>query len=141
MTNAATFEDTFNLLCGDKIGEGIHRTVYECSLRPDLVVKVENSNLRYFANVLEMTFWNDHSAYKAVSRWLAPCKYLSPDGRVMLQQRVDPLPIGKSLPDRLPAFLTDHKKENFGVLNGKVVCVDYAMTITNPSTRLTKVHW
>ena len=39
--NGATYEDAFNLLCGKLLGEGIHRKVFECRLRDDLVVKVE----------------------------------------------------------------------------------------------------
>lgn len=140
--NAATFKDAFNLLCGEKLGSGVHRTVFECRLRPELVVKVEDSgDWRYFANVQEQKFWNDHSFYKAVSQWLAPCEYLSPDGRLLLQRRVDPLPAKAKLPDKLPAFLTDVKRSNWGMLDGKLVCCDYAMTIPNPSLRLRKVSW
>lgn len=69
--NGATYEDAFNLLCGKLVGEGIHRKVFECRLRDDLVVKVEpEENWRYFANVLEMRFWNDHEHYKKVADWL-----------------------------------------------------------------------
>lgn len=139
MINAAAFEDAFNLLCGDKLGEGIHRTVFACRLRPDLVVKVETSGeWRYFANVQEMKFWNDHEHREAVAKWLAPCEYLSPDGRILLQQRVEPLRATDAMPDKLPAFLTDIKRDNFGLLGGRLVCTDYAMTIPNPNLRLRK---
>lgn len=141
MSDNATFEDAFNLLCGDKIGEGIHRTVYRCRIRDDLVVKVENGDCRYFANVMEDKFHADHSHYDKVMRWLAPCEYLSPDGRILLQRRTQPLRDNDKLPDKIPAFLTDIKRENFGWLGGKMVCHDYAMTIPNPSVRLRKAHW
>lgn len=141
MSNAATFEDCFNLLCGDKIGEGIHRTVYECKIRPDLVVKVENQNLRYFANVLEDKFWIDHQYHKDVVKWLAPIEFLSPDARILLMKRVRPVHNTDKLPDKLPTFLTDIKRSNFGWLDGKLVCVDYAMTLPNPSLRLRKANW
>lgn len=135
------FEDTFNLLCGRKLNAGIHRTVYECRLRADLVVKVEtDEDLRSFANVRESLFWGDHEDHSAVARWLAPCEYLSPDGRVLLQRRCEPLR-ADDLPDRLPSFLTDIKAENFGWLDGRVVCVDYATTLTTVSTRLVKADW
>jgi hypothetical protein len=138
----ATFEDTFSLLCGAKIGGGIHRTVYECTLRPDLVVKVENNDVwRHFANVHEMKFWSDNQHFAAVAKWLAPCDYMSPDGRVLLQRRVQPLPHGYIMPEQLPGFLTDWKRENYGLLDNRFVCVDYAMTIPNPSRRLRKVTW
>lgn len=140
--NGATYEDAFNLLCGKLLGEGIHRKVFECRLRDDLVVKVEaETDWRYFANVLEMRFWNDHEHYKKVADWLAPCEYLSPDGRILLQRRVSPIIERSVLPEQVPAFLSDLKPENFGMLDGRLVCLDYALTIPNPSTRLKKVDW
>lgn len=141
MSEAATFEDAFNLLCGKQLGEGIHRKVFECKLRPELVVKVENDDLRYFANVFEQKFWSDHQYCAKVARWLAPCEYLSPDARLLLQRRVDPIRDADALPDKLPSFLTDVKRDNFGLLDGRIVCFDYAMTIPTPSLRPKKVEW
>jgi len=137
------FEDAFNLLCGRLIGEGIHRTVFACRVRPDLVVKVEHSEGydRYFANFQESKFWTDNQHYEAVSKWLAPSEYLSPDCRLLLQQRCDPVPSDYKLPEKMPSFLTDFKRENFGILKGKLVCLDYAMTIPKPDTRLKKASW
>ena len=111
----AIYRDTFNLLCGEKIGEGVHRKVFECRLRPELVVKVEkDEHWRYFANAAEMHFWN--AADPPVARWLAPCEFLSPDGWIMLQRRVVPLAPDDVLPATLPGFLTDIKRGNFGWL-------------------------
>lgn len=136
------FYDMFNMICGEKIGAGIHRTVYHCKVRPELVVKVDHdTNYRDFANVREMKFWDDNQYYKPVADWLAPCEFLSPDGRVMLQMRCDPIPQNYQLPEKLPAFLTDIKPQNFGLLNGRLVCFDYALHIANPSTRLKKAFW
>ncbi|HYH16126.1 MAG TPA: hypothetical protein VD794_12945 [Flavisolibacter sp.] len=134
------FEDAFNLLCGEKLGKGIHRTVYECKIRPDLVVKVEHEeNYRFFSNVFEQKFWDDNQNYKKVADWLAPCEYLSPDGRILLQRRVKIVTEVDKLPDKMPSFLTDFKPSNFGFLNDKLVCVDYALVIDNPNIRLKKV--
>ena len=141
MTNPC-FEDAFNLLCGEKLGSGIHRDVFECRINRKLVVKVETDlPWRYFANVQEMKFWNDHERCAQVAKWLAPCEYLSPDGLIMLQRRVRPIHADDELPDKLPAFLTDVKRTNYGWLDGKLVCFDYAMTIPNPSVRLRKCDW
>lgn len=140
-SDAATFEDAFNLLCGDWIGAGVDRTVYECALIHGWVVKVENKTNRYFANPLECKFWNDHAYYKPVADWLAPCGNMSPDGRILLQKRVDPIPLDYVMPDKLPKFLTDLKRSNFGLLNGRLVCVDYSRVIPSPSLRLRKVNW
>lgn len=139
--NKAIFEDAFNLLCGEKLGEGIHRKVFECRIRDDLVVKVEyEPNWRYFANVMEMAFWSDNAEYKPVADWLAPCEYMSPDGRILLQKRVTPV-AKDQLPKTVPSFLTDLKACNFGYFDGRLVCTDYAMTIDNPSLRLKKADW
>ncbi len=144
MSRDQVFEDAFNLLCGKRLGAGIHRDVYACRLRPDLVVKVENSaddEWRNFANVQEHRFWSDHQYASAISTWLAPCEYLSPDGRISLQRRVKPVHSDDKLPEKLPAFLTDLKDENFGWLEGRLVAVDYAFTIPAVSTRLRKAEW
>jgi hypothetical protein len=134
--------DAFNLLCGDLIGSGIHRMVFECRLRPELVVKVETDvDFRWFANVHEMRFWNDHEYYEPVKSWLAPCEFLSPDGRILLQHRVDPLPTDYHMPEKVPSFLTDLKRANYGLYQGRFVCVDYSGTISNPSVRLKKAQW
>lgn len=141
MSNNATFRDCFNMLCGRKIGEGIHRTVFVCKIRPDLVVKVENQEMRHFSNVMEEKFWSDQQHYEPVRKWLCPIEFLSPDGRLLLMRRVEPIRATDELPDKLPAFLADLKPENFGWLDGNLVCVDYAWTVPNPSTRVKKIEW
>ena len=136
-----TYKDCFNMLCGKSVGRGIHRKVFECKLRPDLVVKVESSDYRYFANVMEMNFWNEHQYYKNIAQWLAPCEYLSPDGRILLQRKAAPIIDESQLPKNLPSFLTDLKMDNFGILDDRVVCVDYALHMTTASTRMIKARW
>lgn len=136
------FKDAFNLLCGDLIGEGIHRKVYACKLRPEYVVKVEHEeNYRYFANVMEMKIWNEFENNEKVSSWLAPCGYLSPDGRLLLQRKAEPVRQTDNLPDTIPYFLADVKKENFGFINGTLVCVDYAMIMIDLKIRQRPVIW
>lgn len=131
----------FNTLCGDLLGEGIHRKVFECKLDPSLVVKVEtDEEFRSFANAREHGNWLDNQGYTAVSKWLAPIVSLSPCGLVMLQKRITPLREGE-FPDRLPAFLTDIKPSNFGLYEGRVVACDYSFLITTISTRLKKAYW
>lgn len=140
MTNPA-FECAFNLLCHDKpIGSGAFREVFVCRLNNDWVVKVEKDHdWRNFQNVLEMNIWSEFREVKSVAQWLAPCRFMSPNGRILIQDRCAPLRADE-MPNKLPAFLTDVKYENFGKLNGRVVCVDYGMVIMNLSTRLREVH-
>ncbi len=138
------YRDAFNMMCGDKIGSGVYRDVFQCKLRPDLVVKVEReTNYRDFTNVREMRFWCDNQDYAAIAKWLAPCEFLSPDGRILLQKKAAIVSEGdlQNLPTQLPAFLTDTKFGNFGWINGKLVCVDYASVISTCSTRLRKADW
>ena len=144
MSNVETFEDAFNFLCHEVLGQGVHRKVFTCRFREDLVVKVEDNGdhaMRSFANVREFDFYNYWRDYEPVARWLAPCEYLSPDGRIMLQKRVDPIPSDFKLPDMLPSFLTDHKKTNFGIYEGRLVCVDYATVIHAKNIKPRKAYW
>lgn len=141
--NHGIYRDAFNMLAGEKIGHGAYRDVFECKLRPEFVVKVERdepNGYRTFHNYDEYRFWDDHKDYRAVARWLAPIEYCSPDMLIILQRRVTPIDKSK-LPAKLPAFLTDLKPSNFGMLDGRLVCTDYAYTVPNPSLRLKKAEW
>ena len=142
MIDPETAIEAFNLLCGNKLGGGVHRDVFVCRIDPTMVVKVETDMpWRYFANAMEMRFWNRNEHLPQIAQWLAPCKFMSPDGRIMLQRRAEPVRSSDQLPDKLPSFLIDIKRENFGFINGKLVCVDYAMHLDNPNKRLKKVEW
>lgn len=135
------FKESFNLLCGNMIGEGTHRQVYECKIRPDLVVKVERAEYRYFANVFEQYFWDDNKDDENIAKWLAPCEYMSPEGRILLQKKCLSLPHGYKLPSKIPQFMNDVKRSNFGLIDGRLVCFDYAITYSVPNHRLTKAKW
>lgn len=137
-------QDGMNMMLGRKLGEGMQRIVYECRLRDDLVVKVEKvDGPRSFANVHEDRFFAHYEFEPRVARWLAPTMMVSPDGYVMLQKKVQILKEDdrSKLPDMIPHFLTDVKLENFGWLDGRIVCCDYAFYHTNASTRLRKANW
>jgi hypothetical protein len=138
------YEDAFNFLCHELIASGAYRTVYTCRFNPDLVIKVERQmEWREFSNVKEMAFWCDNQYYEPVAKWLAPCEYMSPGGWLLAQRRVTPLTPQqiKELPEQLPAFLTDIKHQNFGMLDGRLVCVDYASVLLHPSVKMRKVTW
>jgi hypothetical protein len=135
----ATFEDAFNMLCGDRIGQGSTRTVYDCKLLPGHVVKVENDDFRMFANVAENLLYCNSS--EAVQRWLCPTTHLSPDGRLLIMRKARICDETDTLPDQLPAFLSDIKRENFGWIDGRLVCVDYGLWFESPSLRMRKVSW
>jgi len=140
--NHDTFLDAFNLLCGDLIGSGSEREVFECRLRPDLVVKVEiEKKWRTFSNAREMELWCDSKGDEKIRRWLAPCEYMSPDGRILLMKRAAPITDKKQLLDKLPYFLWDLKPENFGIYEDRLVCVDYAYFNYNTRTNMVNAKW
>lgn len=133
------FKEAFNLLCGELLGIGIHRKTFKCRIDPGLVVKVEyDTDWFVGANAAEWRNWEFNSDYKKVSDWLAPCAWISPNGRIMLQHRTAPLG-PKDYPDKVPAFFTDIKPENWGWYGGRPVCHDYPQLITPANTRLKNV--
>ena len=87
-TNKMAFEEAFNLLCGTRINWGMSRTVYECTLLPDCVVKVETGS-QHFQNVMEWETWQIVKGAPA-SRWFAACRWISPNGKVLIQERTRP---------------------------------------------------
>lgn len=142
MSKKAIFKDAFNLLCGDKIGDGSFRTVYECRIRPDLVVKVENiSSWRDPHNMLEAQFHSDFKDHKVIGKWLAPIHFVSPDTRIILMERAMPI-FDSELPKKVPACFHDVKPANFGRLsNGRIVCFDYALTRGSAPANLVAHGW
>lgn len=132
-------DEFIDILCGDKIGEGISREVFKCRLRDDWIVKVEREG-SWHQNIREYAIWEEVRYWKKMSKWFAPCEYISPHGLVLIQKKVTPA-YKKDLPEKIPAFFTDVKEENFGMLDGKLVCFDYGTTpiSRNWSTKLKKV--
>lgn len=139
---AETHLDLFNFACGDLLGYGISRKVFACRFNASFVLKVEIPQVwRKFDNVREWETWADFRDNPKLAEWLCPCEMLSPDGRILMQRRADPLPSDYKMPEKIPEFLTDLKRENFGLYRGKFVCIDYALKICNISTKMIKANW
>lgn len=131
-------DDIIDTLCWEEIGSGISRQVFTHRFDKNLVIKIEQEG-SWFQNIHEYKIWEEIQYWKKMSKWFAPCEYLSPNGVVLIQRRVSPA-YEKDLPTSLPAFFTDIKAENFGMLDGRIVCFDYG-TIPisrNWNTRLKK---
>jgi len=129
------------ILCGDKLGEGTTRRVYVCRLNEQYVVKVEPRGTA-FQNVEEWKAWWWACGHQK-RHWLAPCEFISPCGLILIQQRVTPLRRGEH-PRTIPAWLADLKKENFGMLDGKVVACDYGTVLSGfreASSKPIKPRW
>ena len=114
--------DFVNLFRGEALGSGIGREVYALVTDRTKVLKIEVASAS-FQNAMEWETWRALQDTKW-AQYLAPCHHISPCGVVLIQSRCTPLP-----PDRedvrLPGFLTDYKRTNYGVLDGRVVAMDY----------------
>lgn len=139
--NIAAYRDTFNLLCGNVIGRGSARVVYDSQLFPEHVIKVENVAGR-FQNVMEWETWLIVRDTKW-AKWFAPCKWISPAGVVLIQAKTTPPPRA-SYPEMMPKFFADFKRPNYGLLNEQIVCHDYGVHLlmeNGMSDRMKKVEW
>lgn len=119
--------DIAHMLLGARLGRGIGRKVYVCRLDPRFVVKVEDRG-EAFQNIVEWETWQAVREDRE-ARWFAPCVSISPAGSVLIQRRTEPASHSE-YPKRMPVFLGDYKRENFGMLDGKLVCHDYGL-LTN----------
>lgn len=115
------------MLIGDLIGIGTAREVFTCPLDHSIVVKVECTG-GSFQNIAEWEAWTWIRATKR-EKWLAPCTVISSCGTVLLQKRADQLRKDEK-PKTIPEFLTDVKRENFGWLDGRLVCFDYGTILS-----------
>lgn len=139
-SNEAISHDLIRSLCGAHLGAGIHRTVYEYNLDPDkYVIKLQPCNNG--TNRREYDLWNEIKWYTGkldyVKKWFAPCVWISPNGRVLVQRRtkvISPKDHHK-LPDKIPAFLTDTKYANLGFIGKQLVSHDYAMVLRGNFTK------
>lgn len=128
-----------NFILGEKLGQGAYRAVYVYRPDPTLVIKVETLN-RAFANVHEWDIWQRFAPGRN-KRWLAPCVEISDHGTFLLQKRTTPI-TKREMPKAIPSFLTDEKAVNWGRLDGKVVCHDYADAFAKYSVALRKpANW
>lgn len=100
------------LMLGHILGRGCARVVYACPLMPEIVIKVEEGN-GSFQNIMEWEVWRVVQGTPA-SKWFAECKYISPDGSVLVQERTR-TPGSHEFPAKIPRFFTDLKRTNFGM--------------------------
>jgi hypothetical protein len=118
--------DALDFLCGGRLlGEGSFRSVYGyLSTGGNFAIKIAKCDYGIRCNIEEYNTWQDLSHFQ-VSRWFAPCVSISKAGTILLQDYTENLRPGKY---KIPAFFEDVKPENFGLLNGKIVCRDYGQS-------------
>lgn len=88
------------------------------------VIKIEHAAGR-FQNVAEWQVWEHIKQVKELNQWFAPCLHISPCGNVLTQQYARDLEGDWEIPAKIPAFFTDLKMANFGIMYGRFVCRDY----------------
>ena len=113
--------DLIRLCCGKKIGNGESRDVYDCKIYPGYVIKVTHYNEHN---------WNEYNIWEAVKdspyrKWFAPVKEISPAGNSIIMKKAKPITDNTKLPKSIPEFFTDVKRENFGIIDGRLVAIDY----------------
>lgn len=138
MIDEAKYDNLLVMLCGKRLGYGISRNVFVYTPDPTKVIKIEYEEGKY-QNVIEHMIWDEIQHHKILHKWFAPVHHISESGRILIQSRTEPVRV-EDIPKKVPHFLTDHKLENFGMLNGQLVCHDYGTTIltTGWTTRLKK---
>lgn len=121
--------DFFDFFCGGFIGAGSSRTVYEFRCDPKYVLKINRSispNVQ-FQNINEWDAWiNIKHHHPNLAKYLAPIDRISSCGRVLLMRKTTPIKDKQKMPKMIPAFLADTKIQNWGVMDGRIVCHDYA---------------
>lgn len=113
--------DLMRMLCGEKIGEGQFRAVYNYNLDNDLVIKLSTNPP---SNQAEFNIWQSVKDME-LGKWFAPCFQISPCGHFLLQKKTRRITDKDRLPTYLPAFFCDTKKTNFGFIGKQLVCFDY----------------
>lgn len=133
--------DLAGMILGDYDGHGTYRSIFHHASDPSLIVKVENGR-QSFSNVHEWEIWKAVRDTK-LAQWFAPCVDISPAGMVLIMRKCEPSNV-RSLPDKVPAFFTDLKAENWGFYEGRPVCFDYGnhlMLERGMTTKMRKARW
>lgn len=137
---AVLAKDLLHLVCSEKLGEGVARIVYASRLDPGVVIKFE-PDAYSFQNIAEWEIWKQVQGTR-MERWFAPCIEIAASGTVLIQKRCQPI-LGK-LPKQLPQYLCDLKRENFGMIDGKLVCHDYGTmlySLRSLPKKMAKAEW
>lgn len=121
--------DMLDILCGEKVGEGNTRIVFDCNLMPGYVVKIEK-DITSHDNTMEYEMWYSVKHQPEKAKWLAEVKWLSNNGRILIQKKAKKITDRnkKNIPSEVPAFLSDMKFENYGFIGKQFVCFDYAFS-------------
>jgi hypothetical protein len=141
--NSDVITDMVNTLCGQHIGDGLYRSVYEYQLDRNYVIKLEGTSTN--CNLVEYLIWEEVQGLIGdmawVKDWFAPVKWISPNGRILVMKKTKKT--DKPKPDKIPKFLWDVKENNFGWIGDKYVCHDYGQfyNMIHYPKGMQKVNW
>jgi hypothetical protein len=139
--------DFVTSLCGEYLGSGQFRSVFDYALDDKYVIKIEPKNTN--CNTIEYMMYNEIQYLQGdlswVKDWFAPVKWISPNGRLLVMRKTKPHTdkTKKKRPDKIPKFLWDVKEENFGWIGNNYVCHDYGQlyNLIEYSKRMIKIDW
>lgn len=115
--------DLLATLCGRHLGSGVYRKTFLSEVNKEQVVKIETES-GHFCNVTEWDIWENLKEHKVLSRWMAPVRYISPNGAILIQDRTYPVHVSQ-MPEKIPRLFCDTKIQNWGWYEGRIVCHDY----------------
>lgn len=137
--SAAMHRELFWMLCQERLGGGVSRVCWSSALLPDCVIKVEE-NSQCFQNIIEWETWSRVRG-TPFEKWFAPCRWISSNGSVLIMAKTSK---PAKYPDKVPAFMTDLKTDNWGIYKGKFVCHDYGYHLLmerGMTKRMRKADW
>jgi len=130
-----TTHDLLSAILETEVGRGMNRIVYTSKLFPGTVIKVASTrNLKNAIsdNMAELAIWESIEMMpERVKKWFCPCISIGCHGTILFMKYAEICSNASQLPTRVPSFFTDLKVENWGILNGTPVCVDYAKTLVH----------
>lgn len=116
------------LFVGDCLGEGSFRRTYALKQDPSHVLKLQYGPGH--DNALEWELWHAVKDTKW-AKWFAPCERIDSWGSALIMRRAEPFENERDFlakVKRVPSFFDDVKWSNWGMLDGRPVCVDYGIT-------------
>lgn len=131
-------------MCGEFLGDGSTRMVFDYNLDSRYVIKLEKYNTN--CNYNEYQMWDEikglSGKYAWVKDWFAPCGWISPNGKIMTMRKTKVID-SREKPKKLPRFLWDIKEENFGWIGKNFVSHDYGQihAFTDYKKEFRKIDW
>lgn len=131
-------------ICGEHLGTGCFRSVFEYNLDDSYVVKIEPLNSS--CNLVEYMIWEEVKGLTGdleyVKLWFAPVGWISPNGRIMTMKKTIQND-RREKPKKVPKFLWDVKIDNFGWIGKNFSCHDYGQfyNMINYPKGMKRVNW